>query len=205
MRYTGPRNRIARREGVDLGLKTPGSQSHARLLKKINIAPGQHGTNTRRKISERARQLRETRKLRYIYGITLKTLKRYFQQAVKKTGNTGLYLSQQLEQRLDNIIYRIGIAPTRACARQLVSHGHVLVNDKRVNIASYQVGLNDIVTVKEASLKLPVIEKSLANKDIIIPPWVEKKAHIGKLTGKPTTEMIDKQIEIRLVIEYFSR
>ncbi len=121
MRYTGPRNKIARREGVDLGLKTPGSKSHARLLKKLNILPGQHGIKGRKKLSERGRQLREKQKLRFMFGITEKQLKKYFLQASEKKGNTAIFLSRFLELRLDNIVYRLGFAPTRPCARQLVS------------------------------------------------------------------------------------
>src|SRR3989338_1026851 len=134
MRYTGPRNRISRREGMDLGLKTPGSKSHASLLKKMNVLPGQHGTRGRRKVSEYGKQVREKQKLRYMFGITEKQLKNYFQKAVKKTGNTGEYLSQYLEQRLDNVVYRLGFAPTRSAARQLVSHRHVRINDKILSI-----------------------------------------------------------------------
>jgi small subunit ribosomal protein S4 len=104
MRHTGPKNRIARREGIDLGLKTPGTKSHANLLKKVNVPPGQHGGGRMKKMSERGRQLREPKKLKYLFGLSNKQLKRYFIQAVKKTGNTGLFMSQFLEKRLDNIV-----------------------------------------------------------------------------------------------------
>lgn len=207
MRYTGPKNRIARREGMDLGLKTPGSKSHANLLKKISVPPGQHGAGRRvKKMSEWGKQLRETQKLKYIFGITTKELKRYFILAVKKTGNTGLFMSQYLEKRLDNVVFRLGFAPTRASARQLVSHKHFKVNDKIVGIPSMQLRPGDVVTfLDEKTQKIAAIEKSLANKEVFIPAWIERKAVVGKLISDPTAELIEKQIILRLVIEYFSR
>lgn len=207
MRYLGPKNRIARREGIDLGLKTPGSKSHARLLKKLNVPPGQHGGRAgRRKISERAVQLREKQKLRYLFGLTERQLKNYFKKAAFKKGNTALYVSQFLEKRLDNVLYRLGLAPTRAAARQLVSHGHVTVNDKKMAVASYSVRVGDKVAYgKETTIKIPYVEKTLANKDLVVPGWLEKKAVAGKLVAEPTTDEITKQINLRLIIEYYSR
>ncbi|PIY72172.1 30S ribosomal protein S4 [Candidatus Roizmanbacteria bacterium CG_4_10_14_0_8_um_filter_33_9] len=206
MRHIGPKNRIARKEGIDLGLKTPGTKTHANLLKKINIPPGQHGTSRRRKVSERGKQLHETQKLKYIFGTNMGQMKGYFKKAVKKTGNTGLFLSQFLEKRLDNIVFRLGFAPTRASARQLVNHGHIKVNDKKVSIASYQVKSSDIISfLDEKSIKIPAIEKSLSNKEMILPSWLEKKGIVGKVTSEPTSDLIEKQILLRLVIEYFSR
>lgn len=206
MRYTGPKNRIARREGVDLGLKTPGSKSHARLLRKINISPGQHGAKRKRKLSERGAQLREKQKLRFIFGLTEKKLKRYFKTAKEKTGNTAFYLAQFLEKRLDNIVYRLGFAPTRAAARQLISHRHIKVNDKIVNIGSYEVKLNDkIAFASDKTIKIEYIAKQLENKDLILPAWLKKQAVVGMLVSKPTDEEITKQINLRLVIEYYSR
>lgn len=207
MRQIGPKNRIARREGIDLGLKTPGTKSHANLLKKVNVPPGQHGTGGRiKKMSERGRQLRETQKLKYLFGLSNKQLRKYFIQAVKKSGNTGLFMSQFLEKRLDNIVYRLGFAPTRASARQLVAHKHIKVNDRVVSIASMQLRPNDVVTfANEASTKIPAIEKSLANKEAVSPAWIERQAVMGKLISEPTAELIEKQVVLRLVIEYFSR
>ncbi len=206
MRHIGPKNRLARREGIDLGLKTPGTKSHANLLKKMNVPPGQHGLNRRRKISERGKQLREAQKLKYIFGISTGQLKSYFKKAVKKTGNTALFLSQYLEKRLDNVIYRLGLAPTRASARQLVNHGHIQVNGQPVDIPSYQMKQGDIVSFrKEDSMKIPAVEKILQTTDLLIPSWLEKKGTAGKFTAEPTAELIEKQIILRLVIEYFSR
>jgi len=206
MRYLGPKNRISRREGVDLGLKTQGSKSHARLLKKLNVLPGQHGSRGRRKVSERGIQLREKQKLRFLFGLTEKQLKNYFKKASIKKGNTSFYVSQFLEKRLDNIVYRLGLAPTRASARQLVSHGHISVNNKKVRVASYQVRVGEKITfVKDTTTKIPYIEKMLENKDLLIPAWLEKKAVAGRLIAEPSQEEIAKQINLRLIIEFYSR
>lgn len=206
MRYLGPKNRIARREATDLGLKTPGSKSHGRLLKKLNVPPGQHGLSKRRKTSERGFQLREKQKLRYIFGLSEKQLKKYYRFASQKKGNTILYLVQYLEKRLDNCVYRLGFSPTRASARQLVSHGHLSVNGKKVNIPSYNVKINDVISLtNEKTAKIPYVEKQLSNKDLIIPSWFEKKALFGKMIADPTATEIEKQVNLRLIIEFYSR
>lgn len=207
MRQIGPKNRLARREAVDLGLKTPGTKSHANLLKKLNVPPGQHGATGRvKKMSERGRQLRETQKLKHIFGLSAKQLKRYFEEAAQKPGNTGLFMCQFLERRLDNTVYRLGFAPTRAAARQLVSHKNIKVNDKVANTASFRLRPGDIITfADEKTQKIPAIERALESKEGISPAWLERKAVIGKLLLEPTSELIEKQILLRLVIEYFSR
>ncbi len=206
MRYKGPRNRIARREGIDLGLKTTGSKSQASLLKKLTVFPGQHGTRTRRKVSEHARQLREKQKLRYAFGVSESQMKNYFKNSIRKTGNTALFLSQYLEKRLDNVLYRMGFTPTRAAARQLISHKHVKVNDSIMAVASYQVKIGDIITfTREKSGKIPAVATSLERKDSIIPPWVERQGIVGKVIAEPTAETIDKQVNLRLVVEFYSR
>jgi small subunit ribosomal protein S4 len=206
MRYIGPKNRIARREGVDLELKTLGSKSHARLLKKLGVPPGQHGLRKRRKVSERGTQLREKQKLRYMFGITETQLKNYFKKASMKKGNTALYLSHSLESRFDNIVFHLGFAPTRAAARQLITHGHMIVNKKRLSIPSYQVKVGDEISFSDVkTTKIPYIETSIDNKDVILPSWLEKKATVGKLLKEPTQEVIEKLINLRLIIEYYSR
>lgn len=206
MRYTGPKNRIARREQMDLGLKTVGSKSHASLLKKLNVPPGQHGTRGKRKTSEHGRQLREKQKLRYTFGLSESQLKNYFGKAINKPGNTGLYLSQYLEKRLDNTVYRLGFTATRASARQLVSHNHIKVNDKVVNVASYNVRVGDVITfAKDKTPKIPAVEQSLAKKDILFPEWLERKGIAGKLSNEPGADLLEKQFNLRLVIEFYSR
>lgn len=206
MRYTGPKNKIGRREATDLGLKTEGSKAQARLLKKLNVLPGQHGTRGRRKVSERGRQLRDKQKLRFLFGVTERQMKNYFKKAIGMKGNTALLLSNFLEKRLDNLVYRLGFAPTRAASRQIVNHGHIKVNDKLVTIPSVQMKVNDIITfLKEKSTKIPYIETSLANKNVIIVKWIERKGTVGKLIAEPTSEEIEKQINIRNVIEFYSK
>lgn len=206
MRYTGPKNRLARQQMIDLGLKTPGSKSHARLLKKLNVTPGQHGLRTRRKFSEHAYQLKEKQKLKIMFGLSESQLKKYFQIAVSKKGNTALFLSKLLEKRLDNLVFRLGFAPTRAAARQLVNHGHFMLNSKKNSIPSCQVKINDLITFSDdQTAKIPYIEQNLANKDLLLPGWLEKKGLTGKLTLEPTAEEIEKQINLRLVIEFYSR
>jgi small subunit ribosomal protein S4 len=206
MRYTGPKNRISRREGMDLELKTAGSKSQASLLKKINVLPGQHGLRGRRKVSEYGKQLREKQKLRFMFGLTEKKLKSYFMKAAKKTGNTGLNLSQSLEKRLDTVVHRLGFAPTRAAARQLITHKHMKVNEQIVNVPSYQVRTNDVITfAKETSQKIPFIEQSLARNDILYPLWLKRDGMQGTLIEEPTAERLEKQINLRLVIEFYSK
>lgn len=206
MRTIRPRNKLARREATDLGLKTPGSKAHASLLRKLNVLPGQHGTPKRRKMSERGKQLREKQKLRHIFGLSETQLKNYYKKAVAMKGNTALNLSQLLERRLDNVVYRLGFAPTRPSARQLVNHRHVRVAKKMVDVASYNVIPGEEITLKaEKSAKIPWVEQALANADLIVPQWLEKNEAKGKLIGEPTEEEVEKQVDLRSVIEFYSR
>ncbi len=189
-----------------MGMKTLGSKSHARLLKKLNVVPGQHGTRKRRKTTEYAIQLKEKQKLRYMFGITESQLKKYFLSGVKKKGNTALFLTKLLESRLDNVVYRLGLAPTRASARQLVNHGHIKVNGGLVTIPSYQTKIQDVISfAAEKSAKIPYVEKNLNNKDVILPSWLERKATVGKIINEPDIDDIKNLINLRLVVEYYSR
>jgi small subunit ribosomal protein S4 len=206
MRYTGPKNKIARREKLDLGFKTLGSKAHATLLRKINIGPGQHGAKTRRKVSERARQLREKQKLRYMFGVSEKQLGNYFAKAIRQKGNTAENLVRLLEHRLDNVVFRLGLAPTRAAARQLVNHRHVTVNGKIVGIPSYHTVSNDVVTFKRAETrKIPAVETAMGREDFVVPAWLERQADTGRVTLEPTVEDVEKNVNLRLVIEFYSK
>lgn len=206
MRSTGSKNKIARREGMDLGLKTPGSKSHATLLKKLLVRPGQHGLKMRRKTSEHSKQLREKQKLRFMFGVSERQMKNYFKKAVSRPGNTGSFFSEYLEERLDNVIYRGGFAPTRAASRQLVSHKHVKVNDKIVNSASMTVRVGDVLTLSSDKIqKIPAIAAALSIKDGFIPAWIDRKGAVIKMVARPTAEIIEKQINLRLVVEFYSR
>lgn len=204
-RYTGPRNRLARREGIDLAHKTVGSHSHAALLRRLNVKPGQQGGKYRRQQSNYATQLREKQKAKRIYGVLEKQFRRYFQNAAKRKGHTGEALLQQLESRLDNIVYRLGLAPTRPSARQLVNHRHVLVNGSVVSIPSYQVQINDVISLKGKASEIPAILKLLEEKNPITPAWLMRKAATGKVTTIPTREQIDLDINEQLIVEYYSR
>lgn len=206
MRYTGPKNKISRRESTDLGLKTLGSKSHGTMLKKLNLMPGQHATKFRRKLSEHARQLREKQKLRYAFGLTEKQLKSYFVIASKKEENTSVYMCELLEKRLDNVLYRMGFAPTRAAARQLVSHGHININGKKLSIPSYMVRVGENVELNEKKgANIPYIVQFREQNSSIIPEWIKVVKNSGKLLEEPKSSIIDQQINMRLVIEFYSR
>lgn len=204
-RYTKATNRLSRREGVDLGHKTVGTKSHASLLRRLNIPPGQHGVKMHRRSSNYGVQLREKQKARRIYGVLEKQFRTYFEEAMRIRGKTGEALLALLERRLDNVVYRLALAPTRPAARQLVGHRHILVNDKIVNIPSYRVNENDIIAIKEKSLTVPQVAKMIAEKNTLIPKWLERKASIGKIKQAPDRQDIDVSIDEQLIVEYYSR
>ncbi|MBI1869373.1 30S ribosomal protein S4 [Candidatus Gottesmanbacteria bacterium] len=204
-RYTGPKNKLARREGLDLGLKSPSSGAHSSLLRKLNIPPGQHGVRGRRKESEYSIQLREKQRARRIYGVLEKQFQRYFAQALKTRGATGAKLLQLLELRLDNVLYRLALAPTRASARQLISHGHVTVNGKKVTIPSYSVSEGQVISVKAKSLSMPVVAEMLKEKNPVIPAWFQRQGPAGKVAKLPQREDIDTILNEQLIVEYYSR
>lgn len=206
MRLTGPKNRIARREGIDLGMKTIGSKSHANLLKKISVVPGQHGPSRRPKMTDYGIQLREKQKMKRIYGLNERQMKNCFEKASKMTGNTAENLIQILERRLDNVIYKLGFAPTRPSARQLVSHGHVAVNGKKLSIASFVTSVGEQVSFnKDKSQKIPYIATNLDKKDTILPKWLERKAFVGKIISLPQREDASEEVNLQLVVEFYSR
>ncbi|RJR16079.1 30S ribosomal protein S4 [Candidatus Microgenomates bacterium] len=205
-RYTGPKIRLARRANTDLGVKTPGSHAHATLLKRLNVPPGVHGAKgSRRKISDFGTQLREKQKARRMYGVLEKQFRKYFAFAMKFKGNTGEVLLQQLEKRLDNILYRASLAPTRGLARQLVGHGHVMVNDQRVNIPSYQVAVGDIISLRPKALDIPAIKKQLEDKNPVVPQWLDRKSGVAKILKIPERQDIEADITEQLIVEYYSR
>lgn len=207
MRITSPKNKLARREGIDMGFKTPGSKSHASLLKRLSVKPGQHGSKRqRRKQSEVGKQLREKQKLKYLFGLSEKQLKNNFKVAIRKRGNTSLLLSQILEKRLDNIVYRLGFAPTRASARQLVNHRHIKVNNNIVSTPSFIVKVKDQIEIaSEKTKKIPYIESFLNSEEYIVPKWLNRKKEKGELIAEPSNDEIEKQIDLRSVVEFYSR
>lgn len=206
MRYTGSKNKLARREKIDLGLKTVGTKSHSNLIKRLNIIPGQHGTKRQRKPSDFGVQLREKQKLKRVYGISERQMSKYFKNASRTIGNTALFLIQILEMRLDNVLYRLGLAPTRASARQLINHGHVLVNKKKVTIPSYQVKIDDVVSYRKEKIEnIGYIGQMLERDDVIIPEWLQKKANNGIVQAKPTLKSLKEEIDLQQVVEFYSR
>jgi small subunit ribosomal protein S4 len=206
MRLTGPKNRIARREGIDLGMKTIGSKSHANLLKKINVIPGQHGLSRRPKMTDYGIQLREKQKMKRIYGLNESQMKNCFEKASKMTGNSAENLVQLLERRLDNVIYKLAFAPTRSSARQLVSHGHIAVDGKKLSIASFVTSVGELISFnKEKSQKIPYIATSLDKKDAILPKWLERKSFVGKIVALPQREDASEEVNLQLVVEFYSR
>lgn len=204
-RYTGPKNRLSRREGIDLGLKTVGSKAHGSLLKRLNIPPGAHGAKGRRKLSGYGEQLREKQKVKAMYGLLERQFRKNFENAKKWKGNTGDKLIQFLEQRLDNVLYRLALAPTRNSARQFVSHGHVLVNGKKLDIPSYLVTAGDVISLKPKGLAIPAVAKMLELTDMTLPAWLERKGPVGKVVRLPERTDVKEDISEQLIVEYYSR
>lgn len=204
-RYRGPRNRLARREGADLGLKTPGSSAHGSLLRRMKIPPGKHGQRGARKLSDYGKQLREKQKVKRSYGLLERQFRKYFQAASRNPANTGEVLLTLLERRLDNVIYRLGLAPTRSAARQFVGHGHIQVDGKRVNIPSFQVSSGMVITPKQKFLETPILKKLLEEKDMALPGWLKRHGPVGKILRLPKREDIVDDINEQLIIEFYSR
>lgn len=204
-RYTGPRNRLARREGMDLGHVTVGSKSHASMLKRLNIIPGQHGVRGRRKVSDFGLQLREKQKVKRMYGVLERQFRKVFDQAKKWKGNTGEKLLEFMERRLDNVVYRLSLAPTRPMARQLVNHGHVLVDGKKVTIPSFRVNQGMVITLGTKALETPPVKKLLDDKTIKVSDWLEKKGPVGKVVRVPARTDITEDINEQLIVEHYSR
>ena len=179
-RYTGPKSRIARRFGEAIF-------GPDKVLSKRNFPPGQHGNNRRKKTSEYGVMLAEKQKAKYTYGVLEKQFRNMFEKAARTSGITGEILLQNLECRLDNVVYRLGIAPTRAAARQLVGHKHIIVDGEVVNIPSYAVKPGQIIGVREKSKSLEVIANALAGFNHSKYPWIEwdENTKSGKLLHKP--------------------
>ena len=199
-RYTGPKTKISRKFGEPIF-------GDDKVLAKKNYPPGQHGANKRRKSSEYGTQLREKQKAKYTYGVLEKQFRNLFEKASRMKGITGEILLQLLESRLDNIVYRLGIAPTRPAARQLVLHRHITVDGKVVNIPSYKVEPGQIVAVREKSKSLEVIADNLAGFKHSKYPWIEwdESAKAGKFLHLPQREDIPETIKEQLIVELYSK
>ncbi len=204
-RYTGPKNRLARRETIDLGLKTVGSKAHASLLKRLNVPPGMHGAKGRRKMSDFGTQLREKQKVKRMYGVLERQFRKSFERAKKWKGNTGEKLLEFMERRLDNVVYRMGFAPTRGLSRQLVGHGHVLLDGKKVTIPSYLVDKDAVITLKQNAMEIPAVKKLLDDKTFHAPEWIERKGPVGKVIRLPVRSDMVEDMNEQLIVEYYSR
>ena len=199
-RYIGPKTKIARKFGDTI-------YGPDRYFEKKKYPPGQHGSNRRRKTSEYGLQLLEKQKAKYTYGLLEKQFSNLFKKASASKGITGEVLLQLLEKRLDNVVYRLGIAPTRAAARQLVGHKHITVNGNLVNIPSYTLRPGDVVGVRERSKSLEAITDSLAGTSVSSYSWLEWNAEnvSGKFLNAPEREDIPENIKEQLIVELYSK
>ena len=199
-RYTGPKTKISRKFGEAIF-------GDDKNFEKRNYPPGQHGNNRRRgKKSEYAIQLAEKQKAKYTYGILERQFRNMFKRATASKGITGQILLQLCESRLDNVVFRMGIAPSRSAARQLVSHRHILVNGEKVNIASYQLKPGDTVGVREKSKSLEAIENSLANASHVY-EWItwDNAIKRGTFVSKPERIQIPENINEQFIVELYSK
>ncbi len=207
-RYTGPNCKLCRREGMKLFLKGARCHLDKCSFERRSYAPGMHGQNTRRKPSEYSMQLREKQKTKRQYGVFENQFRNYYRNSARKKGVTGELLLQMLECRLDNIIFRLGFAPSRKSARQLVRHKHVSVNDRTVDIPSYQLSPGDQIQIREKSRQLPMIHDALKRmgegRQV---PWlaVDKVNLSGSLTEIPAREDIPTPVEEQLIVELYSK
>lgn len=199
-RYTGPKSKISRKFNEEIF-------GPSKALKKKSYPPGMHGRGRRKKQSEYAIQLAEKQKAKYIYGVLEKQFANLFDKAHRKAGITGENLLILLESRLDNTVYRLGIAPTRRAARQLVLHKHITVNGEVVNIPSYSLKVGDAVAVREKSKSLEAITTSLSVRNARAFSWLEWDAAemVGKLVASPDREQIPEKIQEQLIVELYSK
>lgn len=199
-RYRGPRTKISRKYGEPI-------LGQSKALQKKNYPPGMHGRGRRRKPSEYAIQLSEKQKAKYTYGLLEKQFANLFEKASRKGGVTGEVLLQLLEARLDNVVYRFGIAPTRRAARQLVLHKHITVNGTVVNIPSFELRIGDVVEVRERSKSLEVVTESLTVYSNRKYPWLEwdGSALSGRFISTPDRESIPENINEQLIVELYSK
>lgn len=201
-KYTGPRLKVMRALGVEL----PGLSRKS--MERRPYPPGQHGSSSRRKkMSDYGRQLSEKQKLRFNYGLSEKPLRRLVSEAFKSRGVYSEKLAELLERRLDNVVFRAGLAPTIPAARQLVNHGHILINGKKVDIASYRVRLGESISVKEKSRKLPVVETTVESPTLTTPKWLEvdPASFTAKIATLPDQDSIPFPINFGDIIEFYSR
>ena len=207
-RYIGPVCRLCRREAMKLFLKGERCYTEKCAIEKRNFPPGQHGKTRKAKLAGYGLQLREKQKVKRIYGVLEDQFRGYFEEAERTRGITGEMLLQLLERRLDNVVYRLGLATSRPQARQLVRHGHFRVNGRKVNIPSFQVKTGDVVAVKEKSQKVVRINEALEAVDRRgVPQWLDldKGGFKGTVKGTPAREDITMPIQEQLIVELYSK
>jgi small subunit ribosomal protein S4 len=199
-RYIGPKTKIARKFGETI-------YGADKSFEKKNYPPGQHGNNRRRKTSEYGTQLKEKQKAKYTYGVLERQFRNLFEKASRSKGITGEVLLGLLESRLDNVVYRLGVAPTRAAARQLVSHRHIMVDGSVVNIPSYTIKAGQIIGVREKSKSLEVITDSITNTHVNKYSWLEwdRDSKSGKFLNVPERSEIPENIKEQLIVELYSK
>ncbi len=206
-RYTDSVCRLCRREGAKLFLKGEKCFSQKCAVGKRPTPPGQHGQTRQRKMSEYGTQLREKQKARRAYGLLEGQFYRTYQKASTMKGVTGENLLQLLERRIDNVVFRAGFAASRPQARQLVLHGHILVNGKKVDIPSYEMDLNDVLTVREGSKDIPIFKTAREGSARIVPKWLTVNADglTATISALPARDDIDFTIQENMIVEFYSR
>ena len=200
-RYTGPRTRISRRFGIPMF-------GPDKYLERRNYGPGVHGPKSRRKHTDYGLGLIEKQKLRYFYGLMERQFRGVYEKALKRRGVTGEQMLQILETRLDNVVYHLGFATTRAAARQMVSHGHVKVNNRKVNVPSYALRVNDVIEVRESNVSRQLATKNLElSTSKVVPDWLSltKDAFKGTVLRVPTRDEIQPIANEQAVVEFYSR
>lgn len=203
-RRVGSKIKHARRFGQAIF----GTAKEAKILQRRGYPPGQHGPTSRSRTSEYGLQLKEKQKAKIMYGLLERQFRKYYEEAFRREGDTGQTLLQYLERRLDNTVYRLGLGTTRSQARQLVNHGHVLVNDRKVDIPSYRVKVGDTISVRPQSKQKKYFEtvmKSLENYEV--PVWLEldKSELRGKVLALPEGDQLERNIAPQLIVEFYSR
>ncbi len=198
--------RLCRSSGEKLFLKGERCFSvKCPIDRKGAVPPGQHGAKRKRKSSDYGIRLAEKQKLKRIYGLTERQMKKYFTQARKIKASTGEVILQLLESRLDNLVYRFGFSPSRRLARQLVDHKHILVDGKVVNIPSLIVKPTTVISLDTKASSMTSVKTSLEKKEVTLPVWLERKAIVGKFSRLPKREEIDSNVNEQLIVEYYSR
>lgn len=198
-RYTGPKRRLSRREGIALFAK-----DNKVIERKGAVAPGPKGSRLRRRLSEYGVQLREKQKCKRMFGLTEKQFAKLYREAASKGSGAGERFLQMLESRLDNVVYRLGLASSRQEARQMVTHGHVSVDGKKVSVPSLNVKINSVVAISANFVDNTQVQKNLS-QDQTLPEWLERKATVGKVLRVPTRDEMEQSVNERLIVEFYSR